>query len=398
MKRILELSQKEKKLIIGLMSGTSVDGIDAALIETQGQGTSTKIRQLDFITVPFPAGFKEFVLRNSQTGSSDVSDITRLNFLLARLYAKAVGALCEHAGVPAEKIDLIGSHGQTIHHLPAKVDLFGEQVAATLQIGDPSVLAKLTGITTIGDFRVGDMAFGGQGAPLVPYFDYLLFRSDKVSRALLNIGGIANITYLPRNCGAAEVVAFDTGPGNMVIDQIMKTLFDKEYDADGRTASSGKISEELTDYLMSDEYVTATPPKSTGRERYGKSYVSDILSKFSSLPGEDLIATVSDFTARAVHENFMRFISPVAAGIHEPLAELFVSGGGAQNKFLLHALARYFTGSKVEVAENLGISSDAKEAICFAVLANETIAGNPANMPQVTGASRPTILGKICLA
>jgi anhydro-N-acetylmuramic acid kinase len=398
MKQLCELSQKQRKLVIGLMSGTSVDGIDAVLIEIEGSGTTTRIRQIDFITVPFPNGFKEFVLRNSQIGTSDVADITRLNFLLAQLYSKAVEALCTHANVAQEKVDLIGSHGQTIHHLPDSVDLFGEKVVATLQIGDPSVLAKLTGIVTIGDFRVGDMAFGGQGAPLVPYFDYLLFRSETVSRALLNIGGIANITYLPERCEGRDVLAFDTGPGNMVIDQIMKRLYDKEYDKDGQTAFAGTIRDELTEYLMMDDYVIARPPKSTGRERYGSSYVSDILTKFSNLAREDLIATVSDFTAKTVYENFRRFLSPTAVQTgHAPLAELFVSGGGAQNKFLLHSLGRYFAGTRVGVAENLGISSDAKEAICFAVLANETVSGNAANIPQVTGASKATVLGKICL-
>ncbi len=398
MKQLFDLSQKEKKLIIGLMSGTSVDGIDAALVEVEGSGTATRIRQLDFMTVPFPDGFKEFVLRNSQTGTSDVADITRLNFLLAQLYAGAVAGVCKHANIPQSRVDLIGSHGQTIHHLPAKTELFGEQIAATLQIGDPSVLAKLTGIVAIGDFRVGDMAFGGQGAPLVPYFDYLLFRSDKVSRALLNIGGIANITYLPKNCKASDVLAFDTGPGNMVVDQIMKTLYGREYDVDGQVAFSGKILPDLTDYLMKDEYVTQVPPKSTGRERYGSTYVSGILAEFASRPKEDIVATVADFTARAVYENFNRFLSPKVGNTGENrLAELFVSGGGARNKFYMHSLRNYLKGTQVEVAENLGISSDAKEAICFAVLANETISGNPANMPQVTGATQRTILGKICL-
>lgn len=398
MKQLFDLSQKRKKLVIGLMSGTSVDGIDAALVEVDASGTATRIRQLDFITVPFPDGFKDFVLRNSQTGTSDVADITRLNFLLAQLYAGSVKELCEHANVPRSQIDLIGSHGQTIHHLPDKTELFGQRVAATLQIGDPSVLAKLTGIVTIGDFRVGDMAFGGQGAPLVPYFDYLLFRSEEVSRALLNIGGIANITYMPKNCEASDVLAFDTGPGNMIVDQIMKILFGKEYDEDGQVALSGKIRGDLTNYLMSDEYVTQAPPKSTGRERYSSRFVSDILTRFASYPKEDIVATVADFTAKAVYENFERFLSPPAtAKSEDPLAEMFVSGGGARNKFYLQSLRKYFKHTKVEVAENLGISSDAKEAICFAVLANETISGNTANMPQVTGASQRTILGKICL-
>ncbi len=405
MKQLLELSQKEKKLVVGLMSGTSVDGIDAELVEIQGNGINTKIHQVDFVTVPFPPHFKEFVLRNSQVGTSDVADITRLNFLIAQLYTDAVKELCKHAGVELSQIDLIGSHGQTIHHLPENIEMFGKKVSATLQIGDPSVLAKLTEVITIGDFRVGDVALGGQGAPLVPYFDYLLFRSDKVSRALLNIGGIANITYLPKGCKEGDVLAFDTGPGNMLVDQLMKLLYNKDYDEDGETAFSGTVREDLMDYLMEDGFVKSVPPKSTGRERYGKPYIADILEKFRKYDKEDIIATVSEFTAKSVYDNYNRFLhtgsrlgEPAASGGHNGgLDELFVSGGGAHNRYMLTSLQRYFTPAKVGIAESLGISSDAKEAICFAVLANETISGNPANIPQVTGASRQTILGKICL-
>ena len=392
MKHLFELAQKQTRLVIGLMSGTSVDGIDAALVEIKGNSVHTRIRQVDFVTIPFPPGFKEFVLKNSQVGTSDIADITRLNFLVAQLYADAVRDLCKHAGIEASQIDLIGSHGQTIHHLPEKVDLFGKRVSATLQIGDPSVLAKLTGVITIGDFRVGDVAVGGQGAPLVPYFDYLLFRSDEVFRALLNIGGIANITYLPKGCGADDVLAFDTGPGNMLVDQIVKRFYGREYDKDGEIAASGKVQKDMLDQLMKDRYVNSIPPKSTGRERYGQTYIEDVVRSFGAYEKEDIVTTVTEFTAKSVYENYEQFLRKRGR-----LDELFVSGGGAHNKHMLTSLQRYFAPAKVEIAESLGISSDAKEAICFAVLANETISGNPANIPQVTGASRQTILGKICL-
>ncbi len=392
MKRLFDLFQKETRLAIGLMSGTSVDGIDAALVQITGSGIKTKLRQIDFITLPFPAEFKDFVLRNSTSGTSDVADIARLNFLMAQLYADAVNALCQHARVGKEKVDLIGSHGQTIHHLPQKVKMFGKEVAATFQIGDPSVVAKLTGIITVGDFRVGDVALGGQGAPLIPYFDYILFHSDKMSRALLNIGGIANITFLPKDCQVNDVMAFDTGPGNMVIDQLMKMFYEKDFDQDGIVASSGSIKKDMLEYLLMDEFIMIPPPKSTGRERYGNSYVKNLLLRFGNYPKEDIAATITELTSVAVHENFKRFLSSEGK-----LDGLYVSGGGAHNQFMMDSLRRHFTGTDVRNAETLGLSSDAKEAICFAVLANETISGNPTNLPQVTGASKATALGKVCL-
>jgi anhydro-N-acetylmuramic acid kinase len=387
-----QLIKKDRKLVIGLMSGTSADCIDAALVEIVGNGISTKINHIDFVAVPFPSGFKQFLLKNSQSGTSDVADITRLNFLMAQFYAEAVNTLCLHANITKDKIDLIGSHGQTLHHLPEKIFMFKREVAATLQIGDPSVIAKLTGITTIGDFRVGDIALGGQGAPLVPYFDYLFFRSDKVSRALLNIGGIANITLLPKGCRTTDVVAFDTGPGNMIVDQLMKIFYNSDCDQDGTTAFSGTVQHDMLNYLMSDPFITTIPPKSTGRERYGAAYTQMLIGKFINHKKEDIIATVTEFTAAAVYENFRRFLKSKCE-----LDELYVSGGGSHNRFMMDSIKRYFSNTRVEPTNTLGISSEAKEAICFAVLANETISGNATNLPQVTGAKVPTVLGKICL-
>ena len=392
MKQLVELFEKKSRLVIGLMSGTSVDGIDAAIAEIEGSGTGMKMRQIDFITVPFPEGFKELVIRNSLTGTSDVADIARLNFLIAQLYADAVRRLCNHAGVKTQDVDLIGSHGQTIHHLPRAERMFGKDVSATLQIGDPSVLAKLTGIATVGDFRVGDIALGGQGAPLVPYFDYILFRSNGKSRSLLNIGGISNITYLPKGCGTQDVLAFDTGPGNMIVDRLMKKMFNKDFDEGGAIAIAGTIQGDMIDWLMTDTFVRMAPPKSTGRERYGDPFVTSLLEKYGGRRIEDIIATVSEFTAVSVYTNYLLFLK-TKGGIDE----LFVSGGGAHNRYILDSLRNHFGGVSVAAAEDIGVSSDAKEALCFAVLANELISGNPANLPSVTGASKETLIGKICL-
>ncbi len=392
MKQLVELFEKKSRLVIGLMSGTSVDGIDAAIAEIEGSGTGMKMRQIDFITVPFPEGFKELVIRNSLTGTSDVADIARLNFLIAQLYADAVRRLCNHAGVKTQDVDLIGSHGQTIHHLPRAERMFGKDVSATLQIGDPSVLAKLTGIATVGDFRVGDIALGGQGAPLVPYFDYILFRSNGKSRSLLNIGGISNITYLPKGCGTQDVLAFDTGPGNMIVDRLMKKMFNKDFDEGGAIAIAGTIQGDMIDWLMTDTFVRMAPPKSTGRERYGDPFVTSLLEKYGGRRIEDIIATVSEFTAVSVYTNYLLFLK-TKGGIDE----LFVSGGGAHNRYILDSLRNHFGGVSVAAAEDIGVSSDAKEALCFAVLANELVSGNPANLPSVTGASKETLIGKICL-
>ncbi len=392
MKRLTDLFEKKRRLVIGLMSGTSLDGIDAALVDIDGSGMDMKLRQIDFLTAPFPPGFKDFVLKNSQSSTSDVADIARLNFLMAQLYADAVNELCSHAGISSRDVDLIGSHGQTIQHLPDKVNMFGKTVGATLQIGDPSVLAKLTGIVSIGDFRVGDVALGGQGAPLVPYFDYLVFHSKKRTRGLLNIGGIANITYMREGCGAEDVVAFDTGPGNMVIDQLTTELFGKPYDANGEIASTGDIQKDMIDVLMREEFIRTVPPKSAGRERYGRAFVSSLLAQFGDCRKEDLVATVSEFTSLSVYQNYVLFLEPEGN-----IDELVVSGGGTHNTFILDSLRRHFAGASVKIADDIGISSDAKEAVCFAVMANETISGHATNLRRVTGASKGTLLGKICL-
>ncbi|HEX2962078.1 MAG TPA: anhydro-N-acetylmuramic acid kinase AnmK [Ignavibacteriales bacterium] len=394
MQNLIQLSKKEKKYVVGLMSGTSLDGVDAVLLEVTGNGTTTKLRQIDFLAYPFPEGLKDLVLKNSAKETSNVEDICRLNFLIPMIYADAIKALCNKNSFPLENLDLIGSHGQTIHHLPEKYKMFGYEVRSTLQIADPAVIAKLTGTITVGDFRTGDIALDGQGAPLVPYFDYLLMYSDEHNRALLNVGGISNFTILKKGAKPVEIRAFDTGPGNMMIDILSRRFLGKEYDEDGKTALKGKVNAGLLEALKKkDTYIEKTPPKSTGRELYGEAFLKDLLEKYTDVPPEDWISTITNFTAYAIYRNYEKFIR----GKIE-IDELIISGGGARNLALVKFLKDYFT-EKVRVMniEELGISSDAKEAICFAVLANETISGNPSNLPSVTGASKGTVLGKICL-
>jgi anhydro-N-acetylmuramic acid kinase len=379
------------RYVVGLMSGTSLDGIDAVLLRMRGSGTSTGLRQIAHVHHPFPPGLRRMLLRNSLPATSRVDEIARLNLLLAQLSARAVGHVARRGRVPLRSIALIGSHGQTIHHLPRPTRMFGHEVRATFQIGDPSAIAALTRITTVGDFRVADMALGGEGAPLVPYVDWLLFRSASKNRILLNIGGIANITVLPRNCPVGEVRAFDTGPGNMLVDLLMRQFYGRSYDRDGRTANSGMVSLELLGRMARHRYLRLSPPKSTGREEFGAEYLRSLLGSATGYARRDIVATVAEFTPFAVYDGYRRFVEK-----RVKVDEVIVSGGGARNGYFLEGLRRYFSNARVRTVEECGMASEAKEAICFAVLANETMAGHPSNIPGVTGASRAVLLGKIC--
>jgi anhydro-N-acetylmuramic acid kinase len=392
MHSLRQLLSKKTKLIVGLMSGTSVDGIDAVLVRVHGHGTAVKYEECAFVSHPYPRGVKEYVIENSHPGQGSVDVLCSMNIVLAHLFADAVKAVARKAGVPLSSIDLIGSHGQTVHHMPAESKMFGKKFRSTLQLGDPSTIAKLTGIVTVGDFRTGDMALGGEGAPLVPYFDYIAFRSPAKKRALLNIGGIANITILPKKCAIGDVRAFDTGPGNMVIDGLMKKLFNAEYDDGGSIAATGKILPSLLDALRRHPYFNVKPPKSTGREMFGEKFIAALLASARKAASNDIIATATEFTAMTVYDQYRRF-----GTMQDKLDELIVSGGGAKNRMLMDALHHYFYPATVTTMDSLGFSSDSKEAVCFALLANETIAGNASNVPSVTGASAPAILGKICL-
>jgi len=373
------------------MSGTSLDGIDAVLLRVHGSGAETRFRQLAYLERPFPRRLRDLLMRNSTPDTSRVDEIARLTMALAMAYADAVRALARTARLPVSAIDLIGSHGQTIHHLPSPARVAGRVVRSTLQIGDPSALAALTGVTTVGEFRVADMARGGQGAPLVPYVDWMIFRSPKRNRLILNIGGIANLTAVPKDAAREEIIAFDTGPGNMVVDAIARRFFGTPYDPDGRVANSGAISADLLRFLMKHPFLRTSPPKSTGREMFGEEFVRRLLAYARPYEPVDIVATASAFTVAAVHNAYRRFIAR-----RMEADEVIVSGGGARNRFFMLELARLFAPARVCTANDVGVSSDAREAISFALLANETVHGNPANLPRVTGADRPVVLGKIC--
>lgn len=392
MTKLSRLQNKKSKIVVGLISGTSVDGIDAALVRITGSGTSTRVQQIALATYSYPKKLRELILANSLPGTGSVDLLCELNVLCAHFFADAVKKIARKAGMPLSRIDLIGSHGQTVHHLPVPKKMFGKSVRSTLQLADPSTIAKLTGIPTVGDFRMGDMAVGGEGAPMVPYFDYLMFRSAKFNRILLNLGGIANFTVLPKNCSTRDVVAFDTGPANIVIDALMQKFYNKKFDQGGLFGLKGTILPELLVWMMRHPYFKQQPPKSTGRELFGKQYVAELLKRAKRFRREDILATVTELTAFSVFDQYNRFIAKTMR-----VDEVLVSGGGAHNRAIMEALQDYFRTARVRTLENVGFSSDAKEAICFAVLANETIAEHPANIPSVTGAMKSVVLGKICL-
>jgi anhydro-N-acetylmuramic acid kinase len=374
------------------MSGTSADSIDAVLLTVRGAGIRTRFRVEAFATHRYPAGYRAHLLSNSLPGSSSVDELCRLNMLAAHFFADAVRVVARKAGVPASSIDAIGSHGQTVHHLPDTTKQFGKKFRSTLQIGDPSALAKLTGIVTVGNFRAGDIALGGQGAPLVPYFDYVAFRSPRKNRLLLNIGGIANVTLLPKNCRVEDVLAFDTGPGNMLIDALMMKLYGRQFDRNGVVAVSGNILPEILSFALRLPYFAKKPPKSTGRELVGDHFAKKILALAKGAQREDVIASVTELTPLTVYQQYAKFLRKICT-----VDELIVSGGGSRNGAIMEALRHYFSGATVMQSDDAGVPSDAKEAICFALLANETLSGNPANLPRVTGASRATVLGSINL-
>jgi anhydro-N-acetylmuramic acid kinase len=371
----------------GIMSGTSLDGIDAVLVELSG----ARVQTLAFHTAPYPAPLREALLAVSNT-DTHTRDIARLHFLLPELYAEAFLAACRKARVKPSQVAVLGCHGQTIYHEGRPVPFLGRRIASTLQIGDGSVLAARTGVPVVCDFRPADIAAGGQGAPLVPYVDYLLFKDPKLRRVALNIGGIANVTCLPPACKPEEVLAFDTGPGNMVIDQLMThfTAGRQNFDRDGAFAASGQVHPAIVQQLLEDEYFRLKPPKSCGREQFGPSFVQRLL-EFRLSP-EDTVATATYFTAAAIAEGLARF----AGAEDNPPDQIIVSGGGVHNKTLLRFLRAELPDSDVARSEVFGIDPDAKEAIAFAILARETLEGRPANLPSATGARRPAVLGKLC--
>ena len=389
------LMAKEQRRVIGLMSGTSVDGIDAALVDIQGCGTRTGVRQLAFVTLPFPPQVRRRILELAGGGTGGSRELCLINMLLGQLFADACEVVCRSAGVPADSVDLVGSHGQTLYHQPEEADYLGTPVRATLQLGEASCIAQRLGCPVVSDFRVRDMAAGGLGAPLVPYTEFLLYRDRERNVALQNIGGIGNVTLLPASCGLEDVTAFDTGPGNMVMDALAARITggQLQYDKGGELAASASPDAALLEWMAREDgdYLSAPPPKTTGRERYGASYVERLWAMGGALGVEPcaILATAVQYTALCIQKGVSRF-SPF--GLPH---RLVVGGGGSRNPVLMAALRRRLSGVEVLVNEDLGLDSDAKEAVAFAVLANEAVSGLANNAPGATGAAHPVVMGKI---
>lgn len=385
----LSLWNQPSRLVVGLMSGTSADGIDAVLTRISGYGLATKVEQLSFYFQPFDAATRQAVLDICGGDHGGTREVCLLGTHLGKLYAQAVRELLRRTGT--KKVDLIGNHGQTVYHIPEDTPYLGTTLRGTLQIGDPSYLSEEFGCPVVSDFRIRDMAAGGLGAPLVPYTEFLLYRSETEDVALQNIGGIGNVTLLPAGCALEEVTAFDTGPGNMVMDALVSKLTNGEqsYDDGGRLAASGKVIPEMLSWMLEDPYLAKEPPKTTGREYFGKDYVEKLLA-FGDYPMVDVLTTATAFTAESIALSLRRFAPRLPA-------RLVVAGGGSRNPTLLRFLQESLPEVKVQIQEDLGLDSDAKEAVAFAVLANEALFGICNNAPSATGAKHGVVMGRINL-
>lgn len=370
---------------IGLMSGTSLDGIDVALVKIEGVDESTTCELLHYKSYPYSADLQREIMNVSHVETSRVDLICSLNVKLGKLYSEAVSCLLNDTQFPYP-IDFIAMHGQTIHHLPHPVQPLEH---STLQIGDPAYLAFDHKTTVISNFRPMDMAAGGNGAPLVPYTEYILYRSATQNRLLQNIGGIGNVTVLPKHCQPNDIFAFDTGPGNMMINAAMQVLYNQEFDHNGELAKQGKIIPELLNQLKHHEYFIQSPPKATGRELFGEGVVRKICEQYSNVP-INVITTLTEFTAWSIADSYQSFIAPKLT-----IDEVIISGGGAYNLYLVDRIRHHLKGIEVKTQEALGYSSDAKEAIAFAILGNQTIHRRPSNLMSATGANFPMILGNI---
>ncbi len=384
-------------LVIGLSSGTSVDGIDAALTDISGGGSRARIQLIAYRTVAYPRGVRERVLALQAPSGRPIEELSRLNAYLGELFADAARRIALAARVPLGRVALIGSHGQTVAHQPVPVREGRFRVASTLQIGEPSVIAERTGVTTVADFRPRDIAAGGQGAPVTPLIHHCCFAHPRRNRLVVNLGGITNITWLPagpRAGGVTRVAAFDTGPGNMLIDGLMErfTRGRKVMDRSGRAAATGTVADDLLRELLRHPFLRRRPPKTTGRETFGSELVERIGrdAARARMKPRDVLATVTAFTARSIVQAYARFLQP-SGRVHD----VIVGGGGVYNATLMGHLRRAFAPAPVESMAAHGVDPKAIEAMAFALLAYLTARGEPDNVPSATGAKRAVVLGKI---
>jgi len=394
LERLMQIAQKKSRVVVGLMSGTSVDAIDAVLVRITGDGHSkATIEKLRFDSFPFPDDIRTRVKTLFDPNKAHIDEICTLDFIVGEMFAVAVNRLIADAGMKNEDVDLIAAAGQTIWHhpRPATFEWLDNPIATrgTLAIGQAAVIAERTGITTIGDLRVRDVAAGGHGAPLVAYFDWAQLRHPKRARCMQNIGGIANVTYVPPRATLHDVIAFDTGPGNMVIDELVFILSDAQesFDRDGEHAARGKVRDDVLEWALSDPYFDLDPPKTTGRERFGRQFARRMIEKFPDAGADDLIATGTALTVESIARAYERWILP-----NGPIDDIIVAGGGAKNPVMLRMLRERLPQCTVEIYEHL----EAKEAMAMALIANDSLLGLHTNVASATGA-HPAILGKINL-
>jgi anhydro-N-acetylmuramic acid kinase len=385
-------------IVAGIMSGTSADGIEVALVRITSNSPGrkrprhTSVKLLAHASYPYPKEVRQAVLAAMNASSISVADLARLNFLLGELYAEGVLATQRRFRL---HVELIGCHGQTIYHQGEPAVFLKRKIATTWQTGESAVVAARVGVPVVSDFRPADMAAGGKGAPLVPYLDFLLYRDERIGRVVQNIGGIANLTAIPAKAKPEQTLAFDTGPGNMVIDGVTERLFGKQFDRDGRIAASGEVIGTVVHELLRAPFFRKKPPKTAGREEFGADFVRKFLQLCGRANKNDVVATATALTARTIAGALRRFVLPRGR-----FGELVVSGGGAKNPILLAMLATELwpLGLKLRVSDEFGLPVEAKEAVAFAVLAYETWHRRPSNVPSATGAKRPAVLGKISYA
>ncbi len=382
-------------IVAGVMSGTSADGINVALVQMLGSGSSLRFQLLGHSEFAYPPKVRSVIMNSMNAGTASVADLSRLNFLLGELFAESVKkTLAEHR---IKSVDLVGCHGQTLYHQGEPAEFLGRKIACTWQAGEGSIIAARLGTPVVSDFRPADMAAGGKGAPLVPLLDYVLFKHGSRGRVLQNIGGIGNLTAIPARASLDQVLAFDTGPGNMVIDAATEKLFGRRYDKDGAIAARGTpISRALTN-LLAAPFFKRKPPKTAGREEFGREYLTTFLSACGRARKEDVIATATALTAQSIALGLQKFVLTNSAGKYR---DYLVAGGGAKNRTLLKMLRKELQphGLDIRLTDELGLPASAKEAVAFALLAYQTWKRKPGNVPSATGADRPVILGKISYA
>jgi anhydro-N-acetylmuramic acid kinase len=378
------------------MSGTSADGINVALVRIQGRGFRSRFELLAHYEFPYPVNVRRAVLATMNAGSASVANLSRLNFLLGELYADAVRAAQRRARLDCE---LVGCHGQTLYHQGGPALFLGRRIACTWQSGEAAIVAAKIGVPVVSDFRPADMAAGGKGAPLVPFLDYALYRHRRYGRIVQNLGGIANLTAIPPRAFPEDVVAFDTGPGNMVIDAVSEHLFERPFDRNGRIAARGKPIERVLQQLLRNPFFRQKPPKTAGREQFGREFVGELLRLCRRADEHDIVATATALTARSIGVAVRKFVLPL---VEPPVRfrELVVSGGGTNNLTLMRMIREELAPLKMRVrtSDDFGLPSQAKEAVAFAMLAYQTWRHLPSNIPSATGAERPAILGKVSYA